>query len=45
MPNEEPKKDEPTEFDRAPRQKVEHRDQVESAEKTKDVPTKHGAIK
>ena len=34
-----------TEFNRAPRQKTEHRNPVESAEKTKDIPTKHGALK
>jgi hypothetical protein len=34
-----------TEFNRAPRQKSEHRDPVESSEKTKDIPTQHGALK
>ncbi len=39
------KKDETTEFDRAPRQKNEDRDPVKSAEQTRHIPTKHGAIK
>ena len=39
------KKDGPTEFDRAPRQKNEDRDPVKSAEETRHIPTKHGAIK
>jgi hypothetical protein len=41
----EPKKDDNSEFDRAPRQKNEDRDPVKSAEQTRHVPTKHGAIK
>ena len=39
------KKDDTTEFDRAPRQKNQDRDPVKSAEQTKNIPTKHGAIK
>jgi hypothetical protein len=39
------KEEDSTEFNRAPRQKNEHRDPVDSAEKTKHIPTKHGAIK
>lgn len=39
------KKDESTEFDRAPRQKSQDRDPVKSAEQTRHIPTKHGAIK
>jgi hypothetical protein len=39
------KKEETGEFDRAPRQKSQDRDPVKSAEQTKDIPTKHGAIK
>ena len=39
------KKDDPTEFDRAPRQKSQDRDPVKSAEQTRNIPTKHGAIK
>jgi hypothetical protein len=39
------KKDDSSEFDRAPRQKSEDRDPVKSAEQTKHIPTKHGAIK
>ncbi len=39
------KKEEPREFDRAPRQKSQDRDPVKSAEQTKHIPTKHGAIK
>jgi hypothetical protein len=38
-------KDDTTEFDRAPRQKSQDRDPVKSAEQTRDIPTKHGAIK
>jgi hypothetical protein len=40
-----PKKDDNSEFDRAPRQKNQDRDPVKSAEQTRHVPTKHGAIK
>jgi hypothetical protein len=32
-------------FDRAPRQKPSDRNAVKSAEETRDVPNKHGAIK
>jgi hypothetical protein len=39
------KKDDISEFDRAPRQKSQDRDPVKSAEQTKHIPTKHGAIK
>jgi hypothetical protein len=39
------KKDDTSEFDRAPRQKYQDRDPVKSAEQTRDIPTKHGAIK
>ena len=39
------KKDDPSEFDRAPRQRSQDRDPVKSAEQTKHIPTKHGAIK
>jgi len=39
------KKDDPSEFDRAPRQKSQDRDPVNSAEQTKHIPTTHGAIK
>ncbi len=39
------KKDDPSEFDRAPRQKNQDRDPVKSAEQTRHIPTKHGAIK
>jgi hypothetical protein len=39
------KKDDTTEFDRAPRQKSQDRDPVKSAEQTRNIPTKHGAIK
>jgi len=39
------KKDDISEFDRAPRQKSEDRDPVKSAEQTKHIPTTHGAIK
>jgi hypothetical protein len=39
------KKDETSEFDRAPRQKSQDRDPVKSAEQTRHIPTKHGAIK
>jgi hypothetical protein len=41
----EPKKDDNSEFDRAPRQKNQDRDPVKSAEQTRHIPTKHGAIK
>jgi hypothetical protein len=44
-PVSEPQKEDSSEFNRAPRQKKEHRNPVDSAEKTKHVPTKHGAIK
>jgi hypothetical protein len=44
-PSKKPDKDNISEFDRAPRQKAEQRDPVKSAEKTKNIPTKHGAIK
>jgi hypothetical protein len=39
------KKDDTTEFDRAPRQKSQDRDPVKSAEQTRNIPTEHGAIK
>ena len=39
------KKDDTTEFDRAPWQKSQDRDPVKSAEQTRHIPTKHGAIK
>jgi hypothetical protein len=39
------KKEDTSEFDRAPRQKSQDRDPVKSAEQTRDIPTKHGAIK
>lgn len=39
------KENDATEYDRAPRQKNEHRNPVKSAEETQDIPTKHGAIK
>jgi hypothetical protein len=39
------KTDDTTEFDRAPRQKSQDRDPVKSAEQTRNIPTKHGAIK
>ncbi len=39
------KQDDTSEFDRAPRQKSQDRDPVKSAEQTKHIPTKHGAIK
>jgi hypothetical protein len=39
------KKDDSSEFDRAPRQKSQDGDPVKSAEQTKHIPTKHGAIK
>jgi hypothetical protein len=41
----EPEKQEKSQHDRAPYQKNEERNAVDSAEKTKEVPTKHGAIK
>jgi hypothetical protein len=40
-----PKKDDSSEFDRAPRQKSQDRDPVKSAEQTRHIPTKHGALK
>jgi hypothetical protein len=42
---EESKKDDSSEFDRAPRQKHQDRDPVKSAEETRHIPTQHGAIK
>ena len=39
------KKDDISAFDRAPRQKSQDRDPVKSAEQTRHIPTKHGAIK
>jgi hypothetical protein len=39
------KKDDISNYDRAPRQKNEDRDPVKSAEQTRHIPTKHGAIK
>jgi hypothetical protein len=39
------KEEDSTEFNRAPRQKSEHRNPVDSAEKTKNIPTQHGALK
>jgi hypothetical protein len=41
----EPPKKEPSQFDRAPRQKNSDRDVVKSAEQTRDIPTQQGAIK
>jgi hypothetical protein len=38
------KKDDTSEFDRAPRQKSQDRDPVKSAEQTRHIPTTHGAI-
>ena len=43
--NEAPENDDTSQYDRAPRQKNEHRDPVNSAETTKDIPTKNGALK
>ena len=40
-----PGKDDSSEFDRAPLQKSQDRDPVKSAEQTRHIPTKHGAIK
>jgi hypothetical protein len=40
-----PEDHEKSQHDRAPYQKNKDRDPVESAEKTKDIPTKHGALK
>ena len=40
-----PARDEKSQHDRAPYQKEKDRDAVKNAEKTKDVPTKHGALK
>jgi hypothetical protein len=37
--------EEKSQHDRAPYQKTEDRDAVKSAEETKHIPTKHGAIK
>lgn len=37
--------DDSSKYDRAPRQKNEDRDPVKSAEETRHIPTKHGAIK
>lgn len=45
QPEREPQKEDSSEFNRAPRQKSEHRDPVDSAEKTKHIPTQHGVIK
>jgi len=39
------KKNEPSHLDRAPGQKNSDRDPVKSAEQTRNIPTKHGAIK
>jgi hypothetical protein len=44
MPEEKDEK-EKSQHDRAPYQKDQDRDPVKSAEETKHVPTKHGAIK
>ena len=41
----EPKDKESSQHDRAPYQKEKDRDPVKSAEQTRDIPTKHGAIK
>jgi hypothetical protein len=41
----EPERTEKSQHDRAPYQKETDRNAVKSAEQTKDVPTKHGAIK
>jgi hypothetical protein len=38
-------KKEKSQHDRAPYQKDKDRDPVKSAEETRDIPTKHGAIK
>jgi hypothetical protein len=43
--NPQSEQDDSSEFDRAPRQKSQDRDPVKSAEQTKNIPTKHGAIK
>jgi hypothetical protein len=40
-----PAKDDHSEFNRAPRQKSQDRNAVKSAEETRDIPNKHGAIK
>jgi hypothetical protein len=40
-----PRKDDNSEHDRAPYQKNKDRDPVKSAEETRNIPTKHGAIK
>jgi hypothetical protein len=40
-----PAKEDSSEFNRAPRQKHQDRDAVKSAEQTRDIPNKHGAIK
>jgi hypothetical protein len=39
------KKDEPSPMDRAPGQKSSDRNPVKSAEETRNIPTKQGAIK
>jgi hypothetical protein len=39
------KKKEPSPLDRAPGQKTSDRNPVKSAEQTRNIPTKHGAIK
>lgn len=41
----EPEDKEKSQHDRAPYQKEADRDAVKDAEQTKDVPTKHGALK
>jgi len=40
-----PKEDESSQQDRAPYQKDSDRDPVKSAEQTRHIPTRHGAIK
>jgi hypothetical protein len=44
-PQADPRDKEKSQHDRAPYQKNEDRDAVKSAEETKHIPNKHGAIK
>jgi hypothetical protein len=44
-PSSQSEKEDSSEFNRAPRQKNQDRDPVKSAEQTRHIPTKHGAIK
>jgi hypothetical protein len=44
-PESESESHEKSQHDRGPYQKNQDRDAVKSAEETKDIPTKHGAIK